>query len=146
MALLAQIVSATLLVAMFIYFLSHRPKKIDIQTLTLVAIFIVLSIVLDRLAFAIPIFGVTGLKISLSQLPLMLVGAIFGPFYAFFAGSITDGISLISNPTAFPFFGFTLNKVVIAMIPALFFYPKKKNTSRELFPWLLACMFIINLE
>lgn len=104
----------------------HRfPLKFEAKTLTQVSLWVVLSVVLGLISWMVPVLGFPALKIGLSQLPLMVIGLVYGPAWAFLAGIVTDAIELLSGTIALPFFGFTLNKILIAVIPAVLMQRKK---------------------
>jgi ECF transporter S component (folate family) len=44
---------------------------------------------------------------------------VFGPFWGFLGGLVADILELLTGTIAFPFFGFTLNKVLVGFIPGL---------------------------
>jgi riboflavin transporter len=96
------------------------------EKLTIIAMFIALSVALQFFSLMIPLFGFPSMRIGFSQLPLMVIGVLFGPAWAFISGIVQDFLGLIVTPTGFPFFGFTLNKIIIGLIPALLFSKKIK--------------------
>jgi ECF transporter S component (folate family) len=84
-----------------------------------VSLLVVLSVTLQRFGIMIPLFGFPSFRIDFLHIPLMLVGALFGPFFAVLAGIVADVVGLIITPTEYPFFGFMLNKVLMGFIPAI---------------------------
>ena len=96
-----------------------QPVRYSLKALVMSSLLVVLSVVLSIFSAMIPLFGFPALKIGFSQLPLMLVGVWFGPAFAFMAGLSADVIELLSGTISFPFLGFTLNKILVAMLPAL---------------------------
>lgn len=130
MALTYQIiaVAAILVIGYFVF----RMDKLHVtgEKLAIIAMFIALSVALQFFSLMIPLFGFPSMRIGFSQLPLMVIGVLFGPSWAFISGIVQDFLGLIVTPTGFPFFGFTLNKVIIALVPALLFSKKIKWTPK----------------
>jgi ECF transporter S component (folate family) len=127
-----------------------NPLKLELRAITFTALMVMLSVVLSVFSLMIPMFGYPSMKIGLSQLPLMMVGLFYGPSWAFVAGLVEDVLELLTATIGFPFFGFTLNKILIAMIPALWMLlPKTKLKQFEYLPhamlagfWALAMVFV----
>lgn len=102
----------------------------QVRILTGVSLLIVLSVVMQRLGIMIPLFGFPSFRIDFLHIPLILIGALFGPFFAVVAGIVADVVGLIITPTDFPFFGFMLNKVLMGFIPAILIIVIKKIPLR----------------
>lgn len=126
MALTYQIIAV--IVILIIGFFVFRIDKLHVtgEKLAIIAMFIALSVALQFFSLMIPLFGFPSMRIGFSQLPLMVIGVLFGPSWAFISGIVQDFLGLIVTPTGFPFFGFTLNKIIIGVIPALLFSKKIK--------------------
>jgi riboflavin transporter len=126
MALTYQVIAviAILIIGFFVF----RIDKLHVtgEKLAIIAMFIALSVALQFFSLMIPLFGFPSMRIGFSQLPLMVIGVLFGPSWAFISGIVQDFLGLIVTPTGFPFFGFTLNKIIIGLIPALLFSKKIK--------------------
>ncbi|PKM64700.1 MAG: hypothetical protein CVU96_01545 [Firmicutes bacterium HGW-Firmicutes-20] len=126
MALTYQIIAviAILIIGFFVF----RIDKLHVtgEKLAIIAMFIALSVALQFFSLMIPLFGFPSMRIGFSQLPLMVIGVLFGPSWAFISGIVQDFLGLIVTPTGFPFFGFTLNKIIIGLIPALLFSKRIK--------------------
>ena len=119
MILFSQI--ASVLAIAFIGYISVKisKPKIQLKTLVMVSFLVGISVVLALLSWMIPLFGFPSLKIGFSQIPLMFIGFVFGPFWGFLGGLLADILELLTGTIAFPFFGFTLNKVLVGFIPGL---------------------------
>ena len=119
MILFSQI--ASVLAIAFIGTISVKisKPKIQLKTLVMVSFLVGISVVLALLSWMIPLFGFPSLKIGFSQIPLMFIGFVFGPFWGFLGGLLADILELLTGTIAFPFFGFTLNKVLVGFIPGL---------------------------
>ena len=129
MVLLTQILTG--LIIILIAFMSFKWDKPDIKikTIVTVSLFVTLSLVLSLFSWVIPLFGFPSLKVGLSQLPIMLVGFIFGPSWGLIAGLVEDMLELLTGTIAFPFFGFTLNKILVGVIPGLTYRFVRSNNS-----------------
>lgn len=131
---ITQVLSISSIFALAFITFKYFPLKIHVRDLVSVSFLTVLSVILGIFSWMIPLMGFPSLKIGFSQLPLILVGFIFGPSWAFLAGLSADILELLSGTIAFPFFGFTLNKILVAMIPALVLrmFPKAKPLTTSL--------------
>ena len=129
MVLFSQIACLLVIVALGFFVFKKYPIKLQLREMTLASLFVVLALVVSYFSIMIPLFGFPSLKLSLSQIPLMCLGMLLGPSYAFIAGIIYDLLALVINPTSFPFLGFTLNNILVCVIPALWYQHKhsKKN-------------------
>lgn len=117
---MVQVILAIIIIALGIYVFKAFPfEKGNVKKLVIAAIFIVLTCVCKRLTLMIPLFGTESLKIGLEYIPLMLAGYFLSPSYAFLIGLACDLIGLILVPTGFPFLGFTLVMILVAVIPSL---------------------------
>jgi len=104
--------------------------KFEIRTMIIVSFMSLLSMVLAIYSMIIPLFGFPSLKFGFSQLPIMMAGALFGPWWGMICGVLEDLLELASGTITSPYIGFTLNKALIGIIPGLVFllaarYPKK---------------------
>jgi len=129
MILITQILTGCLILLIGFMSLKWDKPDIKIKTVVIVSLFVALSLVLSLFSWMIPLFGFPSLKIGLSQMPIMLVGFIFGPTWGFIAGLVEDMLELLTGTIAFPFLGFTLNKILIGVIPGLTYRFVKSNNS-----------------
>lgn len=130
MVVVSQIVCLLVLVGLGVYVNRKYPLRLQLKPMILVSLFVVIALALSYFSIMIPLFGFPSLKIGVSQIPLMCIGIVFGPTYAFLAGILYDVLGLIVTPTAFPFLGFTLNNVLIGVIPALWY--QQSFTSKQI--------------
>ena len=96
------------------------------------ALLTAISLILGQFKFYIPLFGFPSVRFSISGIPVFLAGSLFGPIYGAGAGFASDIISFIlSGAGAGPFHpGFTLNSVLVGVIPGVFFsIIKNKKTN-----------------
>jgi ECF transporter S component (folate family) len=126
MALTYQIIAVVAIVIIGFFVFKMDALHVTGEKLAIIAMFIALSVALQFFSLMIPLFGFPSMRIGFSQLPLMVIGVLFGPAWAFISGIVQDFLGLIVTPTGFPFFGFTLNKIIIGLIPALLFSKKIK--------------------
>jgi len=120
--LFTNIVQAIAVISIFVLgVISYLVLKPNWSTKTLVSVslLVVLSVGLQRMGIMIPLFGFPSFRIDFLHLPLIIVGALFGPFFGVVAGVVSDLVGLIITPTEYPFFGFMLNKVLMGFIPAI---------------------------
>ena len=133
-----QIVSGVGILALAYVAFYKQGFKFEVSTLVKVSFLVLVSFILAIFSWFIPILGFPAVKIGLSQLPLMLVGFMFGPSWGFLAGLSADMIELMSGTIALPFFGFTLNKILIAMLPGIIRKYKEKASLTEIVIFVMA--------
>lgn len=129
MVLFSQIACLVAIVCLGVFVFKKYPIQLQLREMVLASLFVVLALVVSYFSIMIPLFGFPSLKLSLSQIPLMCLGILLGPSYAFIAGVIYDVLGLLVNPTSFPFLGFTLNNILVAVIPALWYQYKHSKQS-----------------
>lgn len=145
MVLITQILSAVVILVIGVLLFRWDKPNIKIKTIAIVSLFVALSLVLSLFSWMIPLFGFPSLKVGLSQMPIMLVGFIFGPSWGFIAGLLEDMLELLTGTVAFPFFGFTLNKILIGVIPGLTYrFVKSKNGFTKQLPYILITIISIS--
>jgi ECF transporter S component (folate family) len=121
----------TALAALILVVHYTTKTRFELRTMVIVSFMSLLSTILAAyLSVFIPLFGFPSLKFGFSQLPIMIVGAMFGPWWGMVAGVLEDLLELASGTIASPYIGFTLNKAMIGIIPGIVFliaakYPKK---------------------
>ena len=115
-----QIILGVVIVSIGIFVFYKYPMKSDVRQMTLGALFVILAIILKRLAVMVPFLGFPSLKITLEVLPLIVAGLTLQPGYCFIVSIATDFLGLVlANAGGFPFLGFTLNAVLQTEIPCL---------------------------
>ena len=93
---------------------------------------VAISIVMTRFAYImVPLAGVSALRISFGDLPLMLSGMIFGPLVGGLTGFAADLIGFLINPQGPYHPGFTLSSILWGVIPGLVFYRLKREKNYE---------------
>ncbi len=103
----------------------------ELKTMVLISFMSLLSLVLALfLSMTIPLFGFPSLRFGFSQLPIMIAGALFGPWWGLIAGVLEDLLELASGFVISPYIGFTLNKALLGLIPGLVFLLAKKDPKK----------------
>lgn len=139
-ALIIQLISVGAIVAIAGLLLLLDPIKITTKNLAIATMLVVLSVVLQFFSIMIPLFGFPSFRIDFLQLPLMILGVYLGPMWGLLGGLLQDFLGLIITPTNYPFLGFTLNKVLIGVIPGLVFLINKKQANKDIKPSLLGLL------
>ena len=67
-----QIILGVIIVSIGIFIFYKYPMKSDVRQMTLGALFVILAIILKRLAVMVPFLGFPSLKITLEVLPLIV--------------------------------------------------------------------------
>ncbi len=137
MALALQVITFLIIVGLGVVSFKFFPLKVTTRKLTIAAMLVVLSVALQFFSLMIPLFGFPSLRIDFLQLPLMIIGVMLGPSWAFISGIVQDIIGLMITPTGFPFFGFMLNKVLMGLIPAYLFLGIKKIDNKVMHRFVL---------
>lgn len=152
MEIIVQGICALLIVGIGVGTFKNKNEPITVMKMSYLAMFLTLAVVISMFSLSTVLLG-GRLVFSLGQLPMVVLGAVLGPFYAFIGGLARDGIGLITSPTAFPFLGFSLNKILVPLIPALTVKYLKKDTSRLLrvvvnayFIYFLLIVLMFNFE
>ncbi|MDF9824573.1 ECF transporter S component (folate family) [Breznakia sp. PF5-3] len=118
---IVQVVCIVFLIVLFGLVFKRYPLEMTIRNLVLASLFVLISVILNAISIMIPFFGVPSVKITFALLPLMISGAVLSPSWAYLVGFVTDLVGLLITPTGFPFFGFTLNHVLVATLPAIWY-------------------------
>ena len=122
-----------------IFLFSYNELK-KVKTITTVAMFVALSIILG--AFTVPIGNF--LKVGFSSLTTVSIGYLFGPIVGSIFGAITDIVKYMIKPTG-PFFpGFTFNAVIAGLIYGSVLYKKPISITRILVAEVLVS-FLCNI-
>lgn len=145
MAFILQVIPFLVIVGLGVISFKVKPLQVTTRKITIVALLVVLSVALQFFSLMIPLFGFPSLRIDFLQVPLMMIGVMFGPSWAFIAGLAQDVLGLIITPTGFPVFGFTLNKILMGMIPAFLFLFKDKVSNKKMHQLvlLLLSLFLV---
>lgn len=101
------------------------------------------------LAFFVSIQLSDSLRISVSFICKVVIGAFYGPVVGFVSGGLCDIIQFIIKPMGAFNPGFTLNAALAGLIYGLFFYkkfPQKNAALKADWGFLLRCILCISTE
>lgn len=114
-------------------------NKIRLQKLTAGAMMAALSIILERVISLMPASNMMDIRISLSNVPLILAGILVSPLVGGIAGVVSDIVGcFISGYTPFPFL--TLAPLVMGFLPGFIVKNDTKN-----FVKLVVAIFVTHL-
>lgn len=122
-----QIITALVIILIVGGVIVLNREKISILKLTLASIFLAIAVIVSY--FSVPMMFVgSQVVIRFSQLILMVLGGALGPLYALIGGIGYDVLNLLTRPLGSYYVGFTLNNILVTLIPALMFkYFRKRN-------------------
>lgn len=104
----------------------------SVRTMVKAGFLVAISIVMTRFAYImVPLAGVSALRISFGDLPLMLSGMMFGPLVGGLTGMAADIIGFLINPQGPYHPGFTLSSILWGVIPGLVFYRLRNEKNFE---------------
>lgn len=116
----------------------RTKSKIDVRTVVKAGFLVAISIVMTRFAYImLPIGGVSGMRISFGELPIMLSGFLFGPLVGGLTGIAADLIGVLVNPQGPYFPGFTISSMMWGVIPGLMMKVFNKGKDYSLFKVML---------
>lgn len=123
-------------------FLESAGEFKKINSLTAAALLIAIHTVL---AFVMSFQVTASIRISISFLANIVIGAFFGPVMGFVCGGAGDLIQFIVKPTGAFFPGWTLNSAIACMIYGMFFY---KKFPKKLFDvkYILRCVIALTFD
>ncbi len=113
-------------------------KRISTRTISQIAAFIALEIVLNRFCS----FNTMGLKIGFAFVPIALCAMLYGPWWAAVAGALSDIVGANLFPLGPYFPGFTVVAAMMGAVYGLFLYKKDKPRFFPdiLSPTLINCL------
>ncbi len=118
--------------------------KFSTTTITKMALFIAISVVLSRfLSFKMIFMGIEGVRIGFGSFTIILSGILFGPVSGAIVGALADIIGYMISPLGPYMPHFTLNAALVGFIPGLFLYNSYKR-SHDLSIFLL--LVVIGVE
>ncbi|MGM0396388.1 MAG: folate family ECF transporter S component [Bacillota bacterium] len=133
--------------------MKRKESKISVRTMVKAGFLVAISIVMTRFAYImVPLAGVSALRISFGDLPLMMSGMMFGPLVGGMTGLAADIIGFLINPMGPYHPGFTLSSILWGVIPGLFFlrFSNSRNLDkafsyRNIFIAVLTVTVVISL-
>jgi ECF transporter S component (folate family) len=106
----------------------NNKKTMDIRTIVKAGFLVAISIVMTRFAFVmLPIAGVSALRISFGEMPLMLSGFLFGPLVGGLTGIAADLLGVLINPQGPYYPGFTISSMMWGILPGIITYILEKK-------------------
>lgn len=105
-------------------------QKNNTKNMILAAFFVAVAIILARFFSLVLMGGV--LRLSFTNIPIVLASTLLGPFYGVMVGVLADVIGAIVFPQGPPFYGYTLSAAVIGFIPWLIIKGKKDFTFNKI--------------
>ena len=112
-------------------------QKISVKTMTAVALFVALEVVLSRWLS----IQTESLKIGFAFVPLAMCAMLYGPVWGAVAGGLADFIGAILFPIGPYFPGFTLTNALIGLVFGLFL---RRRTSGPVGIMPICASVIIN--
>ncbi len=120
-------------------------NKITVKNLVLLAFLIALNVILARF-IKIPLSSFA--RISFGFVAVVMMGSLFGPWYAALGAALADIIGFVLFPSGQPFFiGFTITAMVLGGIYGIFFYKKDFTIFRIIIAQILVlviCNLLLN--
>lgn len=111
--------------------INESSKKIKLYHLVAAALLTAISVAMAPLNIYIPLFGVSSLRFSVTDIPIFICGVLFGPILGAISGFIGDIAGFVVAPAGAYFPGFTVNKVLVGLIPGMLFYFQQRGKSLE---------------
>lgn len=129
---MVQIISGIIALGLLVLTFLRAKEKLSLRKMSLTAILLGIALILTMFSINIFVFG-GQVVIRFSQLCLIMVGFTLGPIYGLVAGLAFDFISIMINPLGSFYVGFTLNNILVGLIPALVYkYLNKRNEKFNL--------------
>lgn len=106
----------------------QKNNKSNLFPMAATALLVAISIVLSSMVIYIPLFGFPSVRFSVSGIPVFLAGSLFGGVYGAIAGFLSDIIGFLFTSNGAPYHpGFTINSILVGLIPGLIFTRLKKK-------------------
>lgn len=112
----------------------NSSKKLNISTLTCIALLIALEIIFTRFIAINTQF----LRISVGMIPVAVAGIMFGPIWGGICGAAGDILGMLIFPSGAYFPGFTVTAAATGIVYGLLLYRHKVSMPR-----LIAASFIV---
>lgn len=106
----------------------QKSHKTNLFPMAATALLVAISIVLKGLMVYIPLFGFPSVRFSMAGIPIFLAGGLFGGVYGAIAGFVSDMIGFLFTSNGAPYHpGFTINSILVGLIPGIIFTMLKKK-------------------
>ena len=123
----------------------QKNKSSNLYPMAVTALLIAISLILAKFAIMIPLFGYPSVRFSISGVPIFLAGSLFGPILGASAGFISDIISFMISGGGPYHVGFTINSMIVGLIPGLIFMLIRDRKITYCFNKLNAALSIVAL-
>lgn len=110
---------------------SESNKQVKLYHLVAAALLTAVSVAMAPLNIYIPLFGVSSLRFSVTDIPIFICGILFGPILGAISGFIGDIVGFVVAPGGPYFPGFTVNKILVGFIPGMLFYLQQRGKNLE---------------
>lgn len=112
----------------------QKNNQVNHFSLTATALLVAISIIVSNFVIYIPLFGFPSVRFSVTSIPIFLVGSLFGGVYGVIAGFISDMISFMITSQGAPYHpGFTINAMLVGLIPGIIFHHIKMRRNKKSF-------------
>lgn len=120
----------------------QKNSLLTTRQITMVAVLIAMAVVLKSLLS----FETGNFRFTFYDIPMMVIGVLFGPIIGGITGVIVDTFHILISPNATTFGIFTLSNMTWAIIPGLFLFKKELLRSKLLFTIIIASIvaFVFN--
>ena len=116
----------------------------NVKSLVTAALLVALHTVL---AFFVSFQITPSLRISISFLANVVIGALFGPIMGFVCGGIGDIVAFVLKPTGPYFWGWTINAALAGLIYGTFLYHKFPRPGRVIdIKFLIRVTLVLTLD
>lgn len=100
----------------------QKNRNSKLYPMTVTGLLTAISLILAQFSVMIPFFGYPSVRFSVSGIPLFIAGSFFGPLWGACAGFVSDIIGFMLTSKGAPYHpGFTLNSIMVGLIPGLIF-------------------------
>lgn len=110
--------------------------------MTLLAVLIAMAIIMKSFLS----IETTNFRATFFDIPLLVIGIIFGPILGAISGFIVDFYHIIFSPNAMSFNWFTVGTMVWAVVPGILLFRRKFTKSKVIFTIIIASVlsFVFN--
>lgn len=120
----------------------QQKSLLTTKQITLLAIFIAMAVLLKSFL----VFETGSFRFTFYDIPMIVIGIVFGPFIGGISGIIVDFFHMMFSPWAFTFNLFTLSNMVWAVIPGLLLFGRKLTRTRLIITVLIASILSFGLN
>jgi len=111
--------------------INEGKNNIKLFSLVSAALLTAVCVALAPLNIYIPLFGSSSLRFSVADIPIFICGVLFGPVLGMISGALGDVLGWLVAPAGPYFPGFTLNRMIVGVVPGVIFYLQRKGIGFE---------------